>query len=179
MDANLAPSYWQTAKNVYRQNRRWTWGVENLPYILFGFIKNKTIPFFVKVKVALVQIEGFWSLATNPPMIFLLGWLPVVIGGDKFNKTILSYNLPFLTRNIMIITMLGLIMSAVIFISFLPDRPKHRSRYAVLPMVFQWVLIPFTITIFGAVPGLEAQTRLLLGKYLGFWVTPKHRKKIE
>lgn len=176
MDANLAPTLWQTAKNVYKQNRRWTWGVENLPYILFGFIKNKKVPFLTKLKTSIVQIEGFWSLATNPIMIFLLGWLPVVIGGDKFNKTILSYNLPFLTRNIMIIAMLGLVLSAVIFISFLPERPKNRSKYAKLSMVFQWVLIPFTITIFGAFPGLEAQTRLMLGKYMGFWVTPKHRK---
>jgi hypothetical protein len=176
MDANLAPTYWQTAKNVYKQNRRWTWGVENIPYTLFGFIKNKRIPYRTKLRITFLQVEGFWSLATNPLMIFLLGWLPVILGGDRFNKTILSYNLPFLTRNIMIVAMLGLILSAVIFISFLPERPKERSRYAKLAMVFQWVLIPFTITIFGAFPGLEAQTRLMFGKYMGFWVTPKHRK---
>lgn len=178
MDANLAPTYWQTAKNVYKQNRRWTWGVENLPYILMGFIKNKKIPFRIKFRTTFFQVEGFWSLATNPLMIFLLGWLPVVIGGDKFNKTILSYNLPFLTRNIMIVTMLGLIMSAIIFFSFLPKRPKEKSKYkSNFAMAFQWVLIPLTITVFGAFPGLDAQTRLMFGKYMGFWVTPKHRKE--
>ena len=138
--------------------------------------KNKKIAFRTKLRISLLQIEGFWSLATNPIMIFLLGWLPVVLGGDRFNKTILSYNLPFLTRNIMIIAMLGLILSATIFISFLPERPKEKGKYSSLSMIFQWVLIPFTITIFGAFPGLEAQTRLMFGKYLGFWVTPKHRK---
>lgn len=176
MDANLAPSFLQTTKNIYKQHRRWSWGTENIPYILFGFIKNKSIPFWKKVRIALVQIEGFWSLSTNPIMIFLLGWLPVVLGGDRFNVSILSYNLPFLTRNLMILSMLGLVLTAVIFISFLPPQPEKRGRFSKVYMALQWILIPFTILIFGAIPGLDAQTRLMFGKYLGFWVTPKHRK---
>jgi hypothetical protein len=176
MDANLAPTFWGTVVQVYKQLRRWTYGVENLPYILFGFIKNPKIPFWTKFKTTLVQVEGFWSLATNPIMIFLLGWLPVILGGYRFNETVLSYNLPILTRNIMIIAMLGLIMSSIIFMTFLPVRPKNKGRFASFSMVLQWVLVPFTIIIFGAVPGLDAQTRLMFGKYMGFWVTPKHRK---
>ena len=41
MDANFAPSFLQTAKNIYKHHRRWAWGVENIPYMIFGFIKNK------------------------------------------------------------------------------------------------------------------------------------------
>ncbi len=177
MDANLAPTFRQTAQNIYKQHRRWSWGVENIPYMLLGFIKNKSIPLRKKIHMSIVQIEGFWSLATNPIMIFFLGWLPVTIGGDRFNATILSYNLPILTRNLMIISMLGLILSAIIFFSFLPPAPsKKQNRFSGLYMTLQWLLIPFTIVFFGAVPGLDAQTRLMFGRYLGFWVTPKHRK---
>jgi len=176
MDANLAPSFWQTTRNIYKQHRRWSWGTENIPYILLGFIKNKKIPLYKKIRMAFVQIEGFWSLSTNPLMIFLLGWLPVVLGGDRFNVSVLSYNLPFLTRNLMIISMLGLILTAVVFISFLPPEPSERKPFSKMYMILQWVLVPFTIVVFGAIPGLDAQTRLMFGKYLGFWVTPKHRK---
>lgn len=177
MDANLAPSLWETAQNIYKQHRRWMWGAENIPYIIFGFIKNKKIPLRQRIRVVAIQTEGFWSLATNPIMIFFLGWLPVVLGGHLFNTTILSYNLPLVTRNLMVVAMIGLILTAVIFVSFLPPRPREKGRFSKVYMSLQWVLVPITIVIFGAIPGLDAQTRLMFGKYLGFWVTPKHRKK--
>jgi len=178
MDANLASSFWQTMKNIYKQNRRWAWGVENVPYIIFNFIKNKNIPLGKKLRMGFVQVEGFWSLATNPIMIFLLGWMPIVLGGKAFNSTVLAYNLPILTRDIMILAMLGLVFSAIISMSLLPKPPKEKKHLWLtrIFLVLQWVLIPITITVFGAIPGLDAQTRLLLGRYMGFWVTPKHRK---
>jgi hypothetical protein len=176
MDANLAPTFWQTLINIYKQQRRWTWGVENLPYILFGFIKNKNIPFRKKFRMAYVQIEGFWSLATNPILIFFLGWLPSMIGTGRFQSTILSHNLPIITRDLMLIAMAGIIVSAVISMSLLPKPPKGmKTGFKKFIMAIQWVFVPITVTIFGAIPGLDAQTRLMIGKYMGFWVTPKHR----
>jgi hypothetical protein len=177
MDANLAPTFFKTAVNVYKQQRRWCWGVENIPYLLFGFLKNKAMPFGKKLRFALVQMEGFWSLATNPLLIFMLGWLPLVLGGQEFNTLLLSYNLPRITRDLMTIAMFGLVGSAIISLSFLPPRPRGQRFYKKFFMLIQWILIPFTILIFGAIPGLDAQTRLMLGKYMGFWMTPKHRKE--
>jgi cellulose synthase/poly-beta-1,6-N-acetylglucosamine synthase-like glycosyltransferase len=177
MDANLAPTFRQTIKNIYKQHRRWMWGAENIPYIIFNFIKNKKIPKKKKFDILRVQIDGYWSLATNPIFILLLGWLPLILGGINFNKTILSYNLPNLTQYLMTAAMVGIFISAIVAFKYLPKPPegygKLRQR---IYMLIQWALVPVTIIIFGAIPGIEAQTRLMLGKYMGFWVTPKHRK---
>lgn len=177
MDANLAPSIVQTAQNVYRQHRRWCWGAENVPYLLYHILRHPTMPLRLKVRTALTQLEGYWSLATNPLIIMLLGWLPVILGGRHFNSSVLAYNLPTVTSVLMTIAMAGLLLSAVIGLTLLPPYPANlpgrRRRY--FAMFVQWILVPIHIIVFGAIPGLDAQTRLMLGRYMGFWVTPKAR----
>ena len=175
MDANLAPGFMETMKNIYRQQRRWAYGVENFAYIMFNFSKNKKIPFFKKFKIFLINLDGYWSLATNPIIIFLLGWMPIVLGGREFNTTTLSYTLPYITRDIMMITMCNLVLSSMVAVSLMPAIPENGRKPKRFYHIIQWLLVPLTITIFGAIPALDAQTRLMFGKYMGFWVTPKHR----
>jgi cellulose synthase/poly-beta-1,6-N-acetylglucosamine synthase-like glycosyltransferase len=175
MDANLAPTFWQTCKNIYKQQRRWAWGTENLPYLMMACLKNNNIPRSKKVRILAVQIENAWALATHPLLIFLLGWLPLLLGGYDFHATVLSYNLPVITRDLMDLAMVGLVVSAIISFTFLPPPPANVRIHTKLFMILQWILVPLTITIFSAIPALDAQTRLMLGKYMGFWVTPKHR----
>ena len=179
MDANVGQTTWQTFKNVYKQQRRWGYGVENIPYFLFGFAKNKKIDGFKKLKYGFMVIEGFHSWATNALIIFLLGWLPVIVGGNEFNKTVLSFNLPHITRLIMTLSMVGLISTAILSIILLPPRPPGFGKLKYFWMALQWFLFPVTTICLGLFPGLEAQTRLMLGKYMGFWVTPKFRNKSE
>jgi len=177
MDANAAPTFWQTMINQYKQQRRWGWGCENIPYFLNGFRKNPMIPKRKKWYWSFVVIESFHSWATNALLIFALGWLPLFLGGAEFNFTLLSYNLPQLTRFIMFLAMFGIVTSIILSIILLPPKPDWFKPWHYFIYVFQWLLLPFTLIIFGALPGLEAQTRLMLGgKFrLGFWVTPKHR----
>ncbi len=176
MDANLGKTIWETVKNVYKQQRRWAWGAENFSYTVFGFLKIPEISLKKKLFFTLVMFEGLWSWATNALLMFFLGWLPLILGGEIFNSTVLSYNLPRATRLIMTFAMVGIITSITISTGFLPPRPEGVPRRKYLYMILQWFLMPFTLIIFGAIPALDAQTRLMLGKYMGFWVTPKYRK---
>ncbi len=177
MDANVAPTFWQTMLNQYKQQRRWGWGCENIPYFLNGFRKNKKIPLRKKWYWSFVVMESFHSWATNALLIFALGWLPLILGGAGFGLTLLSYNLPQVTRFIMTLAMVGIITSAILSIILLPPKPNWFKKWHYLLYFFQWFLMPITLIVFGAFPGLEAQTRLMLGGRfrLGFWFTPKHR----
>jgi cellulose synthase/poly-beta-1,6-N-acetylglucosamine synthase-like glycosyltransferase len=178
MDANVAPTFWKTMVNLYKQQRRWGWGCENIPYMFMGFHKTPEIPFRKKLYWGFNALEGFHSWATNALIIFALGWLPLLLGGSHFNFSLLSYSLPQITRWIMTLAMVGIITSAITSVILLPPKPKWFKPWHYILYFFQWILMPVTLIVFGAIPGLEAQTRLLLGgKFrLGFWVTPKHRE---
>jgi hypothetical protein len=176
MDATTAPSLWGTVKNIYRQHRRWTYGVENWCYIVYHFTKNKSIPLKKRLAIAALQGEGYWSLVTNPIMLFILGWAPIFLGTREFHQTVLSFELPIMVRNLLIVAMFGLVVSSIISLSLTPPRPEHHSRFRYVVMAVQWIMVPITMVVFSAIPGLDAQTRLMFGKYMGFWVTPKRLK---
>ena len=176
MDVCMDESAWQTMKNLYKQQRRWGWGVENLPYLLFNTMKNwKSLPKGKVISKILNQIYGFHSWATNAMIIGVIGWLPLLLGGDRFNVTVLSGNLPAVTRYLMTIAMGGMVLSAIISTMLLPKKPKKYGFGKNIIMILQWIILPISIIIFGAIPALDSQTRLMLGKYMGFFVTPKRR----
>jgi hypothetical protein len=182
MDAVLGKNLWNTILNQYRQQRRWAWGVENIPYLFFGFLKNKKIPIFEKIKHSLIILEGFWSWATTALLIFLLGWLPVIVGSGKLKieekpETLLfGYSLPKTVRNLMTIATFGMVICAILSLLLLPPLPRGSNFLKKIGIVLQWFLLPVTLIVFGSIPALDAQTRLLLGKYMGFWTTEKIRK---
>lgn len=177
MDATHAPTFWGTVKNLYFQQRRWAWGVENIPYMLKGFLKNKKIPFRKKAFWTFIFMEGFHSWATAPFILFLFGWLPLSFGGYEFDFTLISYNLRRIVGLVLNLSNLGLVASAVLSIILLPPKPEWFNKKHYVFYFLYWALAPLLIIVFSAVPAVEAQTRLMLGGRfrLGFWPTPKSR----
>jgi len=178
LDAVLADTYWRTIKNQYKQKRRWAYGIENFPLLARAFLTNKKITLGKKARHLFTMLEGHWSWATNSFIVALLGWLPVIIGGPKFNESVLAHNLPYITRYLMNMALIGLVVSMFLSLMLLPPRPKKYSRKKYIYMFLQWVLVPITAPLLGALPAVDSQTRILFGKYFGeFWVTEKVRKK--
>jgi hypothetical protein len=177
MDAALASSWWRTLLNQYKQKRRWAWGIENFPYLAEGFLINKKISWRKKTTYLFRTIEGHHSWATAPIIIAGLGWIPIIFGGPEFHTTVLSYNLPFMTQTIMSIAMTGLIVSTALSLILLPPRPANYSKWRYLSMTIQWALVPVIATILSALPALDAETRLMLGRDLQFNVMEKARRQ--
>jgi hypothetical protein len=177
MDANSAPTFWKTMVNLYRQQRRWAWGSENVAFIFSGFRKNKKISFGKKLYWGFYILEGYHSWVTSSLILFALGWLPMILGGQLFGSTLLAYNLPNITRWIMTLASLGIVSSAFLSMTLLPPTPPGFKKIHSAWYFVSWLFMPATLILFGSLPALEAQTRLALsGKWrLDFWVTPKHR----
>lgn len=176
MDTVVGATFWQSMVNQYKQRRRWGWGVENLAYVIFRSFKTKGMSWKKKFIVIYRELEGKYSWAVTAIILLSVGWLPIFLGGEDFRDTVLARNLPYVTRYLMTLSMIGMIVSGIIATILLPPRPRqhHRGKYAY--MVLQWMLLPVVIVLFGSFPALDAQTRLALKKYMGFIVTPKPRK---
>jgi cellulose synthase/poly-beta-1,6-N-acetylglucosamine synthase-like glycosyltransferase len=173
MNTVMTDSYFESLKNLYKQQRRWAWGVENIPYMLINFATDKLAKRTIRFKHLFFMIEGMYSWAVAPIFIFILGRLPLMIAGDDVRKLVFVQNSPFLLEGIMRLAMAGIFLSALLSFFLLPPKPKTTGAFSYAVMVIQWLMMPITILFFGSAPAIDAQTRLMLGKRLGFWVTPK------
>jgi len=176
MDTVMSEKWWESLKNLYKQQRRWAWGVEHFPYMVWNFSKNKKIPLKKKIHYVWNVIEGIYSWATAPIIITLLGRLPLWLISEEQKRLAIVQNAPFILSTLMNVALIGLIFGSVLALFLLPPAPskKHRLKWPV--MILQWVLFPVSMILFGSVPAIDAQTRLMLGKYLGFHITEKARK---
>lgn len=176
MDTVMTGNYWQALVALYKQQRRWAWGVENFPFMVRAFSRDKQMPLSVKLSFIWKQLEGMYTWATAPMLIFLLGRLPFWVAPDQFREFAVFQNTPFTLQWIMRLAMIGVFVSAALAVTLLPRRPSSIPlRRAVIVTILQWALLPVTFVVFGAFPAIDAQTRLMLGKYLGFNVSPKRQ----
>jgi hypothetical protein len=178
LDAVLAQTYWKTIKNQYKQKRRWAYGIENFPVIMRAIWPDKKVKLLKKLRIMFEILEGHHSWATSALILAFLGWLPLIIGGPKFNQSVMAHNLPFITRYLMTLAMSGLVVSMFLSFVLLPPRPAKYSKKRYIYMFLQWFLTPIIAPTLGAFPAIDSQTRILFKQYFGeFWVTEKIRKK--
>lgn len=176
MDAVVAETWWQTVKNVYKQKRRWAWGVENFPIVMRAFLGDRKIPFFLKLKTGYKLFEGHISWTTWAFLLTIIGWLPAIFAGKDYSHSVFYYSVPRITGTIFHLASFSLVTSIILSLCLLPKSRGKRSVLKRIGFAMQWLLVPFTIVFLSALPALDAQTRLMLGKYMTFWVTDKIKK---
>lgn len=178
MDTVRDETFWRSVKNLYKQQRRWAWGTEHIPFMFWNLPKHPAIPWRRKLYYMFNLIEGKFSWGMTAIILLVFGRLPLLVAGDEVRSTVLFQNTPHILEWLMGGAMLGLLFSMTYSLLLLPPRPSSVRSFTMLVMILQWLLLPISLICMSAVPAIDAQTRLMFGKYLGFNVSAKKRKII-
>jgi cellulose synthase/poly-beta-1,6-N-acetylglucosamine synthase-like glycosyltransferase len=171
-DAAESSSYFKSLVNLYEQEKRWAWGVSDDAYFIKKWLTSTNIPFWKKTVRISKVLEDHFLWPVNWFAITLGTSLPAILN-PVFAQTVMGQNLPRLAFTILTISWTFLI---VILIIDIRQRPKREHKVSFLRKIltpFEFVMIPVITLIFTALPGIDAHTRLMLGKYMEYRVTEK------
>ncbi len=175
MDMVAARTWWETAYNVYKQKRRWAWGVENFPLVARAFLGKSGISLYDRTRHAFKLFEAHVAWSTWAFLLTFIGWIPAFFSTKQFSNSVLYYSSPRITSAIFNLSLLSFFVSIILSLLLLP---KKKIKYNLLKrtrFAFEWLGVPFIATFLSALPALDTQTRLMLGKHLTFQITEKRR----
>jgi hypothetical protein len=171
-DAAQSTSTWKTILNEYEQKKRWAWGVSDLPLFIEMYLNQPKVSFLNKTLRVLRVVQDHLLWPVNW-FIITVGVSVVTIINPVFKRTSLGFMLPRISSGILTITLLFLAVLLVIESRHRPPRPKDVPKWRVILAPFEFILMPISGFFFNALPGLDAHTRLMLGKYIEYRVTEK------
>lgn len=175
MDAVDEETFWKTMKAQYIQFRRWASGASHLAWFVPRLLNNpRKYPFWRTLwEIWENLFIKSWTWATTPLLLLYGAWAPLITN-QNFGNTILGHNLPLVAGKIMTFMLLGIVIAFVINTAIIAKINRPQKLFT-LRHVLEWLLVPFMTIIFGAIPAIDAQTRLALGKIVSFEVTKKKR----
>ncbi|HNX68934.1 MAG TPA: glycosyltransferase family 2 protein [Candidatus Omnitrophota bacterium] len=176
MDVVDAGTWWRTVVSLYKQKRRWAWGVENFPLVMRGFLQSKKISLYNKIRHGFKLFEGHVTWAALPFLLTLVGWLPAIFPSEEFSNTVLYYSANRFTQAIFGLSSLALAGTIGMSIWLLPKKQKKYPLLWTLVHGLEWFLVPVILVFLSAMPALDAQTRLMFNRRMEFWVSDKRRQ---
>lgn len=172
-DAAEAEGTMKALYNQYEQVKRWAWGVSDTPYIVEKWLTSEGVPFWDKTIRVLRVLEDHFLWPVNWFAITLGALLPPLLN-DEFSRTIIGKTLPQVTSGILTLCLVALLVIIVLNFRLRPKREGKRIPIlSPLWEVIEFALMPVIGFFFTALPGVDAHTRLMLGKYIEYRVTEK------
>jgi len=171
-DAAQSTSFWKTIKNQYEQLKRWAWGVSDDSWIIKNYLLDRKIPFWDKTTRLLHVVWSHFMWPVNWFIITIGLTLPTLLN-PAFGRTTLGYMVPKVSSFILTIALSFLIILIFVDNIYKPKRPKNVSVLRAFFSPLEFLLMPIAGFFFSALPGLDAHTRLMLGKYIEYKVTEK------
>jgi cellulose synthase/poly-beta-1,6-N-acetylglucosamine synthase-like glycosyltransferase len=172
VDAAEGHGFFQTFRNQYEQYKRWAWGVSDIPFVIRGAILHNEIPLSDRLRRVILILEQHIFWPANWFILTLGSSLPPLVN-PAFARTVLGHNLARLSSSILTLSSVFLLVVAFIDWRIKPPRPKEFAAWKLPFLYLQWLTIPFISFFLSALPGLDAHTRLMLGKRLEYRVTEK------
>lgn len=173
-DAVLSDTYRKTLIAQFKQLRRWAYGASDVPYVATRvFTKRRNVSFMGGLGRFARLVDGHVTLASMSILVAFGGWVPLLVNNQAAHD-IAAHQLPDIVSGIQQVALLGLAITIFFSFKMLPPRPERYKRHRTIGMVLQWALMPVTAIAYSALSAYNAQTHLLLGKYLDkFDVTEK------
>ena len=159
-------------RNQYEQIKRWAWGVSDDAYIIRQWILVPGLPFWDKTIRVFKVIEDHFLWPVNWFAITTAAFLPPLLN-PVFARTTLGKTLPQISSSILTISLLSMLIIFLVDARNRPPRPKDVSVLKVIFQPFEFLLLPVVGFFFSALPGIDAHTRLMLGRYIEYKVTEK------
>jgi len=172
VDAAESTSTWKTLINQYEQYKRWAWGTVDDAYIIYRYLTSGKISFWNKTVRVLHVLRDHFLWPVHWFVITLGVNIPALIN-PRFTKSSMGYMMANFSSVILSLTLISLVAALWVNGKQRPKRPKEVSRLRALLVPFEFFLMPVSGFFFGALPGIDAHTRLMLGKYLEYRVTEK------
>ncbi len=173
-DAVLSNGYVKTLRAQFIQLRRWSYGASDVAYVGNNvFNKDRKVRFLPSLARFIRLLDGHVTQACIALIVAFGGWAPLVLNGEAA-RSVAAHQLPDTVSLIQRVAMVGILV--LIFVSFklLPPRPERYNKRRNILMVMQWALMPVIAIVYSSMASYNAQTHLLLGKYLDkFDVTEK------
>lgn len=171
-DSAQSTSVWKTFKVQYEQLKRWAWGVSDDPYIIKYYFLTPNVPFVDKTFRLLYVIQSHFLWPVNWFLITIGLTIPTLIN-PAFGRTSLGFMVPKISSLVLTISLVFLVLMIIIDSFYKPKRPESFPAWRALLTPLEFILMPIAGFFFSALPGLDAHTRLMLGKYIEYKVTEK------
>ncbi len=171
-DAVRARSYPRTLVQQYTQIRRWAWGITDIPFYIRNSFAHREIPRTLRIRrlIDLWMDHINWAIA---PFVIIFGANVPLLLNPAFAQTTLGQNLPLYAAWLLTGAFCCLLILVFVEEQIAPPRPAGWGIATRAMTYVQWLALPIVGLVFSNLPALDAQTRLMTGKYLEYRVTEK------
>jgi cellulose synthase/poly-beta-1,6-N-acetylglucosamine synthase-like glycosyltransferase len=171
-DAAESTTWRGTITSHYSQRKRWAWGVSDTPWMITKYLTIPGVPFLDKTLRLLYVLQGHFFGPVH--------WFAITVGlqiptllNPRFGRTALGFTVPKVSSYVLSIALIFLVVMLLLDRIYKPEKPKEYPVWRAVIQPIEFFLMPIAGFLFSALPGIDAHTRLMLGKYIEYKVTEK------